>query len=178
MTSHFGVSLDEIRNGGKQERLVEPRHIIHYLLTVNQDYSLTYIGGLTLSNHSTVLHSRNLMESRIGLYAEQRNHVIEICKKITNMKIQIIGKITGLPRMDVIIKFKESEQQLLASGYSPVNPLNLVPAGMEWGQAMRLCIKSLLEVDGVALQSDWSMSAGAKLEFMIASHLNLKIIKL
>lgn len=92
--------------------------------------------------------------------------------------IQIIGKVTGLDRAQCVAKFAESQLQLEARGYEVINPLTLVPEHAEWNPAMRICLAKLLTVDAVALQPDWYLSEGAKLEYMVASALQLKMIRI
>ena len=92
-------------------------------------------------------------------------------------KIQIIGKVTGLDREACVKKFAESQLQLERAGYEVINPVLLVPADAAWRPAMRICLAALLNVDAVALQPDWYMSEGAKLEYMVATALKLKMIR-
>lgn len=93
------------------------------------------------------------------------------------MKVYIIGKITGLPREYVVEKFRKAEDKLKSAGMVVVNPVNLVPEDTTWNAAMRTCIGELVKCDAVALLSDWSRSAGGKLEAEIALQLNLEAIE-
>lgn len=94
------------------------------------------------------------------------------------MKVQIIGQVTGLPRKDVVSKFDRAEQKLLERGHEVINPVNLVPSNETWEKAMRLCLESILKVDAVCILEDWHRSSGAKIEYMVASALQLKEIRL
>lgn len=92
--------------------------------------------------------------------------------------IQIIGKVSGLPRLDTVLKFKEAQNKLEEIGYWVVNPVVLVPADATWEQAMRICLKSLLEVDEAAVLPDWVSSKGSQVEYQVAHAIGLKITRL
>ncbi len=94
------------------------------------------------------------------------------------MKIQIIGKVTNLRRVDAIRKFFKDEAKLLSQGHEVVNPLKLVPPHTSHPEAMRMCLRELLTVDAIAIQPDWYDSEGAKVEYMVANALQLKEIRL
>ncbi len=89
------------------------------------------------------------------------------------MKVQIIGKVTHLRREDAEAKFAESEWLLESFGHEVVNPMKIVPPDATHAEAMRICLRSLLEVEAVAIQPDWSDSKGAKIEYMVACALEL-----
>ena len=93
-------------------------------------------------------------------------------------KVQIIGKVTGLDRERCVAKFKESQDTLELAGYEVINPTVIVPEETTWKEAMRTCLRELLSVDAVAIQPDWFNSAGARVEYMVANALRLKIIRL
>lgn len=92
------------------------------------------------------------------------------------MRVYIIGAVTGLDPEDVRNKFAHSELQLKNMGMVPVNPISFVPEGAPWVQAMRLCIKALVDCDAVFLQPDWQESKGGVLELMIARNLDMTIL--
>lgn len=96
----------------------------------------------------------------------------------TKKKIQLVGKVTGLSHDEVVLKFKYAQTTLEAKGYEVVNPTAIIPETTEWKPAMRICIKSLLDVDGIAILPDWNESRGSRLEYSIAYDLGLKIIHL
>lgn len=91
-------------------------------------------------------------------------------------KCQIIGKITGLDRKHCVEKFRETQELLETYGYEVVNPVTLVPEDSSWTDAMRECLRVLLTVDAVAVQPDWYDSEGARVEYMVANALKLKMI--
>lgn len=94
------------------------------------------------------------------------------------MKVQLVGKVTGLDRVMCEEKFKAMERKLSAQGHEVVNPMNIVPADATYDDAMRICLRSLTEVDAIATLPDWVDSKGARCEFIAADALNLKVIRL
>lgn len=92
-------------------------------------------------------------------------------------KIYIAGKVTGLPKDEVIQKFAEAQKQFEAYGYEVVNPIEVVNDWeMEWKEAMKLCIAALMECDAIYLLNDYKESKGALLEKQIAKAMNIKNI--
>ncbi|TWP31908.1 DUF4406 domain-containing protein [Apibacter muscae] len=92
-------------------------------------------------------------------------------------KIYIAGKVTGLTYSQAYNNFKKIEDQLQANGFQVVNPMNIVPKETtSWHEAMKICIKALMECDGIYLLSNWKESSGAKLESELASKLALNFI--
>lgn len=91
-------------------------------------------------------------------------------------KIYIAGQVTGLPKDEVVEKFAAMQKQVEALGFIAVNPLTVVGTWeITWEEAMKRCIKALMDCDGMVLLSDWNESSGAKLERQIAEDLCLTI---
>ena len=98
---------------------------------------------------------------------------------IKKEKIYISGKITGLNMDYVDKKFKESEDLLKILGYENIiNPHKLHPfiEGKKWEEYLIDDIKLLFECDVIYLQDDWGLSKGARLEYVIAKELGLKVL--
>ncbi|MEI6061727.1 MAG: DUF4406 domain-containing protein [Bacteroidota bacterium] len=93
-------------------------------------------------------------------------------------KIQIIGKVSGLNLIDVQTKFKLAQNHLEHLGYEVINPMHIVPLGSTWSEAMRICLRSLHDVDAVAVLPDWTDSRGSHVEYMAASALNLTMLRI
>jgi len=95
------------------------------------------------------------------------------------MKIYISGRITGYSLFHALKKFAQTERYLREHGYdSVVNPTTLHDYSIEqsWKDYMIVDIKHLFDCDAIFMQSDWSMSKGARIEYQIAKELGLKII--
>lgn len=89
-------------------------------------------------------------------------------------KIYIAGKVTGLPARETYLKFKKAELSIAASGFSAVNPIEVVnDENARWDVAMKVCIKALLDCDAVLILPDWMRSKGAKLEVEICDQLKI-----
>ncbi|NLH53718.1 MAG: DUF4406 domain-containing protein [Bacteroidales bacterium] len=89
------------------------------------------------------------------------------------MKLYISGRISGLPRHIAERNFERAEKLLIANNYEPVNPMKLVPEGVDNAAAMKLLIPAMLECDGILLLDDWQWSEGAKIEESLARYCGL-----
>lgn len=92
------------------------------------------------------------------------------------MKIYIAGKVTGEPVAECTMKFGSMQKQLEALGYKGVNPLEVVGTWQAtWHQAMKSCIKALVDCDAVLALDDYDKSQGAKIELDIAEDLGIPV---
>ena len=92
-------------------------------------------------------------------------------------KIYIAGKVSGENFQEATLKFAQAQQEIEALG-QVVNPLEIVNDGnASWIDAMKLCIRILVDCDAVLLLPDYSSSKGALLEKRIALQLELTIFK-
>lgn len=94
------------------------------------------------------------------------------------MKVQLVGKVTGLDRQMCEVKFNIMEEKLRAEGHEVVNPMKIVPAESSYDDAMRICLRSLTEVEAICMHPDWVDSKGARREVISADALNLKTMRL
>jgi len=91
------------------------------------------------------------------------------------MKIYIAGKVTGEPIAECTMKFGTAQKEIEALGHEAINPLELVNNWKaQWQDAMKICIKALLDADAILLLPDYRDSKGALLEFDIARRLDIK----
>lgn len=92
------------------------------------------------------------------------------------MTIYISGKITGLDLKVAFDNFEQAENELLARGFEPVNPMKKVSEqeGKTWKEYMLEDIALLWDCDGIYLLKNWKQSKGAKLEWVIARELGLR----
>jgi len=88
-------------------------------------------------------------------------------------KCYIIGKVTGLPREQVVSKFEKTEALVKSMNMHPVNPVAIIPEGTPWHEAMKLCIKLLVDCDFVLVLPDHSGSKGSMLELTISRGLQI-----
>lgn len=90
------------------------------------------------------------------------------------MKIYITGKVTGEPIAECTMKFGAAQKQLEALGHEAINPLAVVNDWQAtWHDAMKLCIKTLMDADAVYILPCHEFSKGATLELQLAGFLNI-----
>ena len=91
-------------------------------------------------------------------------------------KINIAGKVSGLPIHKVTFKFGKAQRQLEKLSYDAVNPLEVVNDwNATWQEAMSKCVNALVECDALFLLPDYEDSKGAQYELECAKELNLDI---
>jgi hypothetical protein len=91
--------------------------------------------------------------------------------------IYIAGKVSGEPIAECTLKFGAAQKEIEAQGCRAINPLAVVNDWhMPWRQAMRLCIKAMLEADAVLLLDDYQESRGAMIEYKLAQDLGLRVL--
>tara|TARA_R110000851_G_scaffold333531_2_gene514933 strand:+ start:13417 stop:13836 length:420 start_codon:yes stop_codon:yes gene_type:complete len=92
------------------------------------------------------------------------------------MKIYIAGPMTGLPKLN-FPTFHSVADFLRREGHTVVNPAELnVDANASWEECMRVDIRELVTCESIFLLPNWTLSRGARLEFLIASQLGMQII--
>lgn len=91
-------------------------------------------------------------------------------------KIYIAGKITGEHYEKTFKKFHNAEIYLYSLNYSVINPTKIIDRETDWKEAMRICIRQLVECDVVYALKDWKESEGAKIEIELAKKLGIKIL--
>ncbi len=92
------------------------------------------------------------------------------------MKIYIAGKVSGEPIATCTMKFGSMQKKLETLGYQAVNPLEVVGTWqVTWHQAMKSCIKALVDCDAVLALDDYDKSQGAKIELDIAEDLGIPV---
>ncbi len=92
------------------------------------------------------------------------------------MKIYISGKISGI-ELKAQELFVLAEYEILALGYIPLNPMNLIHNhNLSWEEYMKIDIRALMECDGIYMLKNWRESIGASVEHDLAEKLNYKII--
>jgi len=91
-------------------------------------------------------------------------------------RIYISGKITGLEN-EASALFAQAEKEVLAMGFTPVNPMGLDHKhDLTWQSFMRQDVKALCDCDGIYMLSNWRESNGAKIELAVANHLELDVM--
>lgn len=94
------------------------------------------------------------------------------------MKVYISGQITGLELKEARTKFNEAERVLIEKGHNPVNPMkiNIPIDGKTWTDYMLDDLKLLFDCEAIYLLDNWQASKGAKIEYLIAKEMGVKIL--
>ncbi len=91
------------------------------------------------------------------------------------MKLYLCGPMSGYPGYNYE-QFIVEEGSLIISGYEVLNPARNIPVTKEWDAYIRMSIRQVTEVDGIATLHGWEMSAGAALEVHIAHALRIPVL--
>jgi len=96
------------------------------------------------------------------------------------MTIYISGQISGLPEAEALNNFAQAIDYLEAKypDAEVVSPMHDITHfhDKSWESYMKEDIGELLRCDTIALLPNWRNSKGAKLEYLIATHLGLEVI--
>lgn len=88
---------------------------------------------------------------------------------MTKEKVYISGPITGIDPEVCRARFEAAEQQLLARGYMPVNPLkNGLPDTATYDEHMTRDLEMLAECSIIYMLDGWEKSKGCRIEFSTA----------
>ena len=89
-------------------------------------------------------------------------------------RIYISGPVTGLEYEKAAAAFYNAEREILSrygSNVEVVNPVRLVAEGVEWKEAMKLCLAALLDCNYIHMLPGAAKSKGARLELTNAAAL-------
>ncbi len=92
------------------------------------------------------------------------------------MKCYLAGPIKG--RSDYHEKFAEAADKLRMEGFTVFNPAAANQEGRPLHKIMSYVLSQLCECDTIALLPGWWRSGGARVEWLLARYLKLKIIYL
>jgi len=90
--------------------------------------------------------------------------------------IYIAGRISGVS--DYATPFAKAADDFRAKGYSVFNPAAANQEGRPLRKIMGYLLPQLCECDAIAMLPSWWRSGGARIEWMLARYLGLKIIYL
>jgi len=93
------------------------------------------------------------------------------------MKIYLAGPISGQP--GYFQTFAEAADKLRKEGHDVFNPAASNQEGRPVNKIMAFLLPHLcLDCEAIALLPGWRRSGGARIEYMLARYLKLKIIRL
>lgn len=92
--------------------------------------------------------------------------------------IYLSGPMTGLPDNNYP-EFNRIAAELRGMGYTVENPAENQPnkPEMSWSDWMRLAIVQMMRADRVVFLRGWDKSAGARLEFKLATELGIQCVE-
>ena len=94
------------------------------------------------------------------------------------MKVYISGPITGTD--GYMENFEQAEIKLLNRCYEVCNPAkknSVFPAGTAWRTYMGESLRLLCDCQAICMLEGWEHSEGAKLEYLVATHLGMRVMK-
>ena len=98
-------------------------------------------------------------------------------RNIKMTRTYISGPISGRPNGNQEA-FSRAAEHLLKCGYIPVNPHDvcyLLPPGSSWAEYMRTNIPALCRCQEIYMLKGWWKSRGARVEWVIARVLGMKV---
>lgn len=93
------------------------------------------------------------------------------------MHIYIAGGMKGIPDLNRPA-FAKASDKLRIEGHSVFNPAAANLEGMPLGKIMAYVLVRVCESDAIAMLPGWWRSGGARIEWLLAKYLGLKIIYL
>jgi len=92
------------------------------------------------------------------------------------VKIYLAGRIRNCP--DYRIRFAKAAQQLRAEGHEVFNPAAANLEGMPLPKIMAYVLTRVCESDTIAMLPGWWRSGGARIEWLLAKYLKMKVLYL
>jgi hypothetical protein len=97
-------------------------------------------------------------------------------QKMARTKIYLAGKIAGCP--DYHARFAKAADQLRAQGHLVFNPAAANMEGRKLNDIMAHLLPQVCEAEAIALLPGWWRSGGARVEWLLAKYLGLRVIYL
>jgi len=94
------------------------------------------------------------------------------------IKVYLAGPVTGRDPHETEHLFGIAEKAVRNLGLEPVNPLKLGCENMNWHDAMKVCLKALVDCHMITMLPGWEESDGAQLENHVAKQLNINKLNL
>lgn len=93
------------------------------------------------------------------------------------MRVYLAGKMTGIKNLN-FEAFARAADKLRVEGHAVFNPAAANLEGMPLHQIMAYVLSRLCECEAIALLPGWWRSGGARIEWLLAKYIKLKIIYL
>lgn len=169
-----GYTEEELSGKRGKRELTDAKGVLRYLLHIN-GFSKSHIAEKYGINHASVINSLNNVAGLMQTNRKFREWVeLKYSEFLINRDrkpVYIIGRVTGEPYDYCFRKFAAREAQLVSAGFTPVNPMRIVPKDTPWPDAMKICIGALVQCWAVSPIPGWEQSEGALLEMTVANKL-------
>jgi len=96
---------------------------------------------------------------------------------MTPLKVYISGPISSIPGGNKQAFYKAS-LDISFEGNIPLNPHDIgahFPEGSSWVAYMRVCIPAICNADEIVMLNGWIRSRGARIEWILARILKIKV---
>lgn len=93
------------------------------------------------------------------------------------MRFYVAGKMRGVPDLNRPA-FAKASEMLRQEGHTVYNPAAANLEGMPLPRIMAHVLTQLCESEAIAMLPQWYRSGGARIEWMLAKYLKLKVIYL
>lgn len=101
---------------------------------------------------------------------------IALCKSFNRKSIYVSGPISGKLANNFRAFFRASRYVVAFLEGCPVNPLEIYQGkNTTWLEFMRTDIKALVDCEEIVMLPGWLWSRGARIEFMIALFLGIRV---
>lgn len=100
-------------------------------------------------------------------------------KRLKRLKVYVAGKVSGLPREEVVANFARHAAYVRQAAGRKTNivlPINLCSPDWSWWRCMRVCLRALRTCDAIYLMPNWKKSKGARIERLVAKWYGITIV--
>lgn len=101
----------------------------------------------------------------------------ELSEKIKDKRVYLSGPITGVRNYKGLFIFANYLVRM-CDARQVFDPASQVPDSLDYGQAMKRCVKALTDHDAIVMLPDWNVSQGSKIEHEVAKACGMDIIYL
>jgi len=123
--------------------------------------------------------------AKVDLYKEVANYMVGelyssesmdyIKEAILGKDVYLSGPVTGIDRSVAVHKFQFIEDTVRSLGASKIfNPMKEIPNGMDWIEAMLICLEAIKEYPTIIFLPGWEKSHGCCMEAYFAINIEFK----